>query len=208
MGALLSLFKKQETKVSEHDKAVLELKTQRDKIKVYQKKLQGIIQKERDVAKSLLQDGKKDKAMLALKKKKYQESLLEKTQKQLDNLQKMVDELEFAQIEKQIFDGLKQGKQALDSLQKEMGSLEDIEKLMDETREAIQYQEEVSRILSESLTPDDLHDVEEDLNELEVAMLNEKMPQVPKATIQKPPKQETSEDIEVEEDDDRKAVQV
>ncbi|EFC46203.1 predicted protein, partial [Naegleria gruberi] len=199
MGAIFSLFHKKETKVSEQDKAVLELKTQRDKIKVYQKKLQTVIQKERDVAKQLVQEGKKDLAMLALKKKKYQESLLEKTHKQLDNLQQMVDQLEFAQIEKQILDGLKQGKQALDTLQKEMGSLEDIEKLMDETREAIQYQEEVSRILSESLTPEDLTDVEEDLNELEAQLLKENMPKVNKTPL---PTVEKPSEVEIEQDEE------
>ncbi|KAG2381766.1 hypothetical protein C9374_006150 [Naegleria lovaniensis] len=206
MGALFSLFKKQESKVNEHDKAVLELKSHRDKVKVYQKKLSSVIEKERDVAKTLLKEGKKEKALLALKKKKYQESLLDKTQKQLENLQNMVDQLEFAQIEKQVFDGLKQGKQALEILQKEMGSIEDIEKLMEESREAIQYQEEISRIISESLTPDDIHSVEEDLNELEAVMLQEKLPQVNKTPLPKM-SEPKKDDIEIEEDD-RKPVQL
>jgi hypothetical protein len=52
-----------------------------------------------------------------------------------------LDTLEFAQIEKQFVDGLRQGKDALVSLQKEMGSLDDIEKLMDDSREAMEYQQ-------------------------------------------------------------------
>ncbi|KAL9643411.1 hypothetical protein ABK040_010026 [Willaertia magna] len=200
MGILLSIFGgKKESKVNEHDKAVLELKTQRDKIKMYQKKIQTVILKETDIARQLVKDGKKDKALLALKKKKYQETLLDKTQKQLDNLQKMVDEIEFAQIEKQVFEGLKQGKDALNSLQKEMGTLEDIEKLMEESREAIEYQEEISRIISQSLTNEELEDAEEDLNNLEAEMLKENLPAVKKEPL---PKVTKPSEIEIEEEEE------
>ncbi len=47
--------------------------------------------RETEIARNLLQESKKKQALLALKKKKYQENLLEKSQTQLDNLQHMVN---------------------------------------------------------------------------------------------------------------------
>lgn len=49
-----------------------------------------VIERENQVAKELLKAGKKKQAMLALKKKKFQEQLLEKSEQQLANIQEMV----------------------------------------------------------------------------------------------------------------------
>ena len=42
------------------------------------------------------------RAKLLLRKKRFQEGLLEKTDGQLDNLERLVHDLEFAQVEKQV----------------------------------------------------------------------------------------------------------
>lgn len=94
------------SRVTEQDRAVLQLKQQRDKLKQYQKKVLAQLDRDRDVARKLLQEGKKDKAKLMLRKKKFQESLLEKTDGQLDNLEKLVNDLEFAQVEQEVVKGL------------------------------------------------------------------------------------------------------
>ena len=49
--------KKPESRITEQDKAVLQLKQQRDKLKQYQKKIQLNLERERLVAKKLLNDG-------------------------------------------------------------------------------------------------------------------------------------------------------
>jgi hypothetical protein len=46
--------------------------------------------KETEVAKTLLSQGKKQQALLCLKKKKLQQSMLEKSQAQLENVSTMV----------------------------------------------------------------------------------------------------------------------
>ncbi|KAJ8318665.1 hypothetical protein KUTeg_003756 [Tegillarca granosa] len=140
MGNLFSKKEhKKESRVTEQDKAILQLKQQRDKLKQYQKKINERIGKDREVAKALLKDGKKEKAKLLLRKKKFQETLLEKTDGQLENIERMVNDLEFAQIESQVVQGLKTGNESLKKLHRLM-SLEDVEKIMDETRESIDYQ--------------------------------------------------------------------
>jgi charged multivesicular body protein 6 len=49
-----------------------------------------VIENETKIAKKLISEGKKDKALLALKKKKYQEKLLDDLGQQLFNLEEMV----------------------------------------------------------------------------------------------------------------------
>jgi charged multivesicular body protein 6 len=77
--------------VSPHDKAVLELKVQRDKLKRYQKQLQAVLDRETELARRYLAQNDKKRALLALKKKRYQESLLEKSDSQLVTIEQLVD---------------------------------------------------------------------------------------------------------------------
>ena len=58
------------------------------------------------------------KAKLLLKKKRFMEGLLANTDTQLENLQQMVDTIEFTQIEVKVVEGLKQGNEALNQLHK------------------------------------------------------------------------------------------
>lgn len=174
MGNLFGTKKKKETRVTEQDRAVLQLKQQRDKLHQYQKKIQVQLSKERELAKRLLKDGKKNKALLLLRKKKFQEGLLEKTDGQLENIERMVHDLEFAQIETQVIAGLKSGNEALQKMH-ELMSLEDVERILDEAHEGAEYQREIDALLAGGLTEEDEEDV---LNELE-DILNVTLPDVP-----------------------------
>jgi len=102
MGALFGKTKKPMSRVTEQDKAVLQLKQQRDKIKQYQKKIERNLENDRLLARTLLTDGKRAKAKLLLRKKRYQEQLLTNTDSQLETLEKLVHDIEYAQIEIQV----------------------------------------------------------------------------------------------------------
>ncbi|KAI8492686.1 Charged multivesicular body protein 6 [Branchiostoma belcheri] len=166
MGSLFGKHKKkEESRITEQDKAVLQLKQQRDKLKQYQKKIQANLDREREVAKRLLKDGKKDKAKLLLKKKRYQENMLQKTDNQIDQVEKMVDDLEFASIEMKIL------------------SLENVEKILDETQEAVEYQREIDDLLAGGILTDE--DEEAVLAELdEITKVD--LPQVPDEDVSLP----------------------
>ncbi|ELT87903.1 hypothetical protein CAPTEDRAFT_145235 [Capitella teleta] len=166
--------KNNKTRVTEQDKAVLQLKSQRDKLKQYQKKIISQLERDRQVAKDLLKIGKKDKAKLLLRKKKFQESMLEKTDGQLENIERMVHDIEFATIESQVVAGLKAGNEALNKLHRLM-SIEDVERIMDETQESVQYQHEIDELLAGGLTDEDESDVLDELNQ----MMMEQTPAVP-----------------------------
>ncbi|XP_077406763.1 charged multivesicular body protein 6 [Vanacampus margaritifer] len=152
MGNLF--VKKKQSRVTEQDKAVLQLKQQRDKLRQYQKKIDLQLDKERLLAKQLLKSGRKDKALLLLKKKRYQEQLLDKTDNQISNLERMVQDLEFAQIEKKVIDGLRVGNESLKKMHEVM-SIEEVERILDETQDAVEYQRQIDEMLSGSFSQED-----------------------------------------------------
>lgn len=83
---------------------------------------------------------------MLLKKKRFQEQLLSKTDGQLENLEKLTHDIEFAQIEVQVVQGLKIGNEALKKVNDAL-NIEDIEAILDETREGVEKQN-VSNILN------------------------------------------------------------
>ena len=52
--------------------------------------IQGVLDREEAIARQHLAAGRKDRALIALRQKKYQQSLLQKTDGQLENLQQLV----------------------------------------------------------------------------------------------------------------------
>lgn len=86
----------------------------------------------------------KRKAKLLLKKKKYYENNLDKTDAQLDNIDQLVHTLEFTQIEHQVVNSLKTGNDCLKKLH-ELMSIDEIEQIMDDTREGIEYQRVINK---------------------------------------------------------------
>lgn len=153
-------------KVTSQDKAILDLKLQRDKLKQYKKKIQVVLDSEVQLAKDALKKGDKGRALLALRKKKYQQGLLSKTDEQLETLENLTSSIEFALVQKDVVYGLEQGNKVLKEINQEI-SLDRVEKLRDETEEGIAYQEEVSQMLMSNISNADEEDVQAELEALE-----------------------------------------
>eukprot|EP00116_Pleurobrachia_bachei_P009877 sb/3470139/ len=186
MGSLFSKKSTPKSRVTEQDQAVLKLKQTRDKLKQYQKKIQLNQDKERKLAKQCLDQGRKDKALRLLKKKKFQDGLLEKTDNQLDNLERMVSDIEFAQCEIKIMEGLKSGNEALKELNAIM-SLDDVEKILGDTEDAVAYQQEIDAMLTgTSIVEFDEEELEGELDAMLAAEEEGKMPDVPVSGIDMP----------------------
>ncbi|XP_065580755.1 charged multivesicular body protein 6-like isoform X2 [Artemia franciscana] len=132
------------------------------------------------MARKLLQENKRDRAKILLKKKRYLEQLTEKTDNQLDGIEQMVQDIEFSQVQVEVLKNLEKGNAALKKLH-DVFSMSDVEKIMDETREGIEKQQEIDDLLSGNLTEDDLAAVEDELNEIMKANLPEveNLPEVP-----------------------------
>ncbi|KAK0747520.1 Snf7 family [Apiosordaria backusii] len=158
------------SKITPQDQAIYDLKLQRDRLHQYQRRITHLTTRETDIARSLLAKGDKPRALLALRRKKYQESLLAKTDQQLEQLEKLVSSVEFALIQKDVVFGLQQGTKVLKEIHAEMGGIDKVEKLMGETQEEIEYQKEVSEVLAGRISVQDEEEVEEELERLEREM--------------------------------------
>jgi len=155
------------SRVTAQDKAILDLKTQRDKLHQYQRRITVLTDRETQIAREMLRRGDKARALLALRRKKYQQSLLAQTDAQLEQLERLTSSVEFALIQKDVLFGLRQGTAVLAQIHAEMGGLEHVEKLMGETADAIAYQKEVSEMLGGRISNQDEDEVEDELAALE-----------------------------------------
>ncbi|KAI0800966.1 Snf7 family [Fomes fomentarius] len=154
-------------KITKQDRAILDLKLQRDKVRQYQKKIQVVLDREHEIAKQQLASGNKDRALIALRKRKYQEGLLAKTDAQLENLENLVSTIEFSLVEVSVLHGLQQGNEVLKEIHKEL-NVENVERILGESQEAREYQREIDEMLSNSLTVEDEEAVQAELRELQL----------------------------------------
>lgn len=169
-------------------RAILDMKIQRDKLHQYQKRITVITDREKEIAKEWLRRGDEKRAKLALRRKKYQESLLEKTDAQLAQLEILTSDVEFALVQKDVLFGLQQGTAVLKEIHREMGGIENVEKLLGETEEAQAYQkvcsteslqlsrttltiqQEISEMLANRMSNQDEDEVEDELEALAAEM--------------------------------------
>ncbi|KAI8607867.1 Snf7 family [Chytriomyces sp. MP71] len=180
--------------ITGHDRAILDLKVQRDRIKQYQRKLLVVSARETAAAKAWVLKGDKRRALVALKKKKFQESLVATADMQLLTLEQMCDTIEFALIERDLFEGLKQGNQVLKQLHAEM-DVDKVQQLMDDTHDAIQYQNEIVELLGGKLSDADMEEIEEELDALVAAELDA-MPAIPVNSLPIPEREPAAQTIE------------
>ncbi|OBT85836.1 hypothetical protein VE02_06059 [Pseudogymnoascus sp. 03VT05] len=193
------------SKPTAQDEAILNLKIQRDRLHKYQKRITVITAREHAIAATLLKQGDRPRALLALRRKKYQESLLAKTDAQLEQLEVLTSSVEFALVQKDVVFGLQEGTRVLKEIQREMGGLEQVEKLMGETAEAVAYQEEVSEMLGGKISNQDEDEVEDQLEALE-AQVTGVMPSVPTTKLPSKERAEAREKQREEQREERQAM--
>lgn len=160
-------------KITAQDKAIFQLKRQRDNLKQYQRKLNVVIERQTALAKQALKDGKTDKAKLYLRLKKQQQSVINTTYDQLGNLENLIGTIEFKLIEKDVVYGLSQGNEVLKKLNSDM-SVEKIDKVLDDLEDERLKVDEVSDILGSGLSNLEETEVDEELERLEQEVLGTK----------------------------------
>jgi len=194
MGAFFSSKSKEsQSRVTEQDRAVLSLKKHRDTLRQYQKNLENTLIKDRNLAKELLKQGRRDRAKLLLKKQKLTQSLLAKSEAQLDNVEELTSTIEFKQIEIKALDSLKTASAQLTKLNN-LYSLSQIEDILSDSQEGVEKQREIELLLSGGdLSVEELDEVEGELEDI-IAGEGVVLPEVP------------STDLEEEEEEDKVPV--
>lgn len=182
MGNLITHHKKPvKPTITDADRAVLSLKAQRRKLEAQTSVLEKRIEASTAAVKELLGAKKKERALLALKKRKMDEKQLSSIQAWLLNVEGMLSDMEISKQQSAVFSALQSGNEALKQAQAEM-SVDDIQKLMDDTAESKEYMDKVQDILAGQLTDSDAAAVEAEFEELEAQALAAEvagMPTVP-----------------------------
>ncbi len=196
MGALFSKKRKSAKQkvggVDKHDRAVLELKNARDKLQRYRKKLDlEAVQLTRQAA-QLVRNGRKDRALMTLKIKKFKITNAEKADAQLFQVKKTIDTVEWEKEQTAVVKALKVGRDALQALHAQM-PLDEVQALMDDTAEALEYEEEVSRILAGAFSAGDedsleneFQTIQDEIEAEEIAELHGVLPKAPQERIVPP----------------------
>ncbi|ETV94728.1 hypothetical protein H310_11695 [Aphanomyces invadans] len=170
-----------QNQVSSKDKAVLELKASRDRLKKYQALLEQEAAQLTEKAKQLLEKKLRDRAKLCLQLRKFKQQQIEQADTHLMNVLHMVDSVEWESQQLQIFEGLKAGNSVLDAVHKEM-TVEAVEELMLDTHEAQARADEIGRLIGGSLSVDDDESILDELaaiEALEAEALDAQFPVVP-----------------------------
>ncbi len=155
--------------ISDADKAVLQLKIQRDSVKMNQRRIMGLRNQQEAACRQLLKRGMRDRALVALKQMKHQEKLIKQADATLDKLSQMTSQIEWSQIEVEVVAGLQEGANTLKELNASV-DVEMVDRLMDETAEGIARVNEISDRLAQQLDPIDHEATVNQLNQIEAEM--------------------------------------
>ncbi|KAG1670763.1 hypothetical protein FOA52_013990 [Chlamydomonas sp. UWO 241] len=171
--------------ITDLDKTILSLKTQRNKLNEQMKLLDKRADQQQQVARELLKEGRKDRALLALKKKKL--TLMQQTalSAHLLNLEGMLSNIETSKQQASLFKVLQDGNEQLKAMQK-LVSVADVERLMEDTAEAQAYQDELNRALGQELSGVDIGAVEAEMEALEAEEAAAAAAAMPSAPTKRP----------------------
>lgn len=133
-------------KISDVDRAMLDLKNARDRLSKYQSKLQADEAKLIERARLEKQKGQPKVALQLLRIKKMKTREVEQIDAQLLNVLQMVQTIDSKQNEQQVIDAMKTGKDALAKMHEET-SLDHVIDLMDQIEMEQELEKEISSVL-------------------------------------------------------------
>lgn len=162
--------------ITDKDRAVLELKNARDKLRRFRNQLGNDSQRLESQAKVLISLRQKNRALLVLKLKKYKEKEVEKLDGKLVNIYTMIQDVEWASINLSVLSAIESGTRELQRMHDER-SLDDVEALMEETNQAIEVENRINQLLIGQ--SDVLIDDQELVRELDALMLQQSSSELP-----------------------------
>lgn len=164
--------KTRNAQLDDFENAIFKSKLARDDIKRYLKRMDTQSVKQRQLAKDLLKEGKKDRAKLALARSKAYETQVEVAQGQLNMLEEQIIQIEQSKMESQAINVLESGNNILKKLQNEI-NVEKWEKVSDDLSSIREQHNEIASFLQGYGVDQSQFDEEID-NELEHLMNSNK----------------------------------
>ena len=124
-----------QTKINQEERALLDCKLCRDKIKKYIKSLEQKASQKKEKAKEALKNKNRDKAKLYMRQSKMYQEQIKASDGQLDMIETQITQIESAQSQKDVFTVLKEGNNVLKKLQEEV-NVEKLEEISDDLNES------------------------------------------------------------------------
>ena len=161
-----SLCVKSETpKINNEEKAILDCKLARDKIKTYIKRLERNANLKKEKAKESLRAKNKDRAKYNLKLSKMYQEQIKTADAQLTMLEEQISNLEQATTQRDALKVLEKGNEVLKNLQSEC-NIEKWEKISDDMQDIKDQQDEINQFFRDRNIENVDDDVEEEMNKL------------------------------------------
>lgn len=181
-GALSKKSAPKKPEITGIDRAVLDLKNARDRLQKYRTKLENDEARLVQQARIARDAGKKERALGILRLRRYKQSQAAKCEDQLLNVLKMVETIDSKQNESNLLSALAAGKDSLKKMHEET-TVDDVLNLMDEIKEEIEVENEITEILSGVPT---LSAADEEAVEAELLALELEVNGIPDARIELP----------------------
>lgn len=160
------------SRVNEADKSILEIKTRVKKLKMYSDKLALDVKGQNEKIQGFLKDKNKNRAMMALKHRKFMEKQLDKSFAAQGVLEQTLRNIESAQMDVNIFDAMKQGDRVIEELHKQV-TLEQFEELYERHQDQQARKDMEAEMFGRVLKEDDLQN---ELDQLDAIILEEAIP--------------------------------
>lgn len=202
MGGLFGKKKKKKAELDQTEKALLDCKMVRDKIKGYIKSLERNEKIKKTKAKEALREKKKDRAKMLLKLAKMYSEQIKTSDGQLTMIEDQIAQIETTRNLAESMKVLQQGNEALKNLQKEV-NVEKWEQVKDDLDDLKERDNEITEFFKErGLEAEDVEDsVNKELEELMKLNSEEAEKDLPNAN------QEKVDVPEVKEKEEKKMVE-
>eukprot|EP00386_Alphamonas_edax_P010758 GDKI01034481.1.p1 GENE.GDKI01034481.1~~GDKI01034481.1.p1 ORF type:complete len:370 (-),score=100.41 GDKI01034481.1:599-1708(-) len=200
------LVERKQDRITDADRAMLDLKAQKDQLVIHRRKLEALIPKDIAAAKLFIEQKKKQLALLALRKKKQHEQMVEQCYNHLHQVEEMIAQCENAQMQQNFVQALAAGNSALKQFQKEV-TIDSVQQLKDDMDEAAAHVQEIDQLLCAAGIPQDDEAVLAELARIEEEEALEISAQVPSAPVTALPTVAAAE-TEKEEEREKEQVQI
>ena len=153
------------TKINEEERALLNCKLCRDKIKKYIKSLEKNVALKKEQAKEALKNKNRDRARFFMRQGKMYEEQIKSSDGQLQMIETQITQIENAQNQKDVFTVLKEGNAALKKLQEEV-NVEKMQEIADDLDDLKDKNDELTQFFKDRGIQENEEELDDDLNKL------------------------------------------